>query len=166
SIHDFILRSWSIVKLGTNKLQRRIFAGLQKAKNAIAAMDGRNADEVGAEYGLSGHEYKEAATAFLQRDVSLDVDVDGQTMVAGLPSAESTPEEIVEASNWKSHQQNLLSEAMQSLSARDRHIMVQRHLSEDPATLKDLSEELGVSIERVRQLEKRAMKKMKDSLSA
>ena len=60
----------------------------------------------------------------------------------------------------------LLAEAMQSLSSRDRHIMVQRHLSEEPATLKDLSEELGVSIERVRQLEKRAMKKMKESLSA
>jgi len=166
SIHDFILRSWSIVKLGTNKLQRRIFAGLQKAKNAIAAMDGRHADEVGAEYGLSGHEYKEAATAFLQRDVSLDVDVDGQSMVSALPSAESSPEEIVEESNWKNHQEMLLAEAMQSLSSRDRHIMVQRHLSEEPATLKDLSEELGVSIERVRQLEKRAMKKMKESLSA
>jgi len=166
SIHDFILRSWSIVKLGTNKLQRRIFAGLQKAKNAIAAMDGSHADEVGAEYGLTGHEYKEAATAFLQRDVSLDLDVEGQSMVSALPSSESSPEEIVEESNWKNHQEMLLSEAMQTLSSRDRHIMVQRHLSEEPATLKDLSEELGVSIERVRQLEKRAMKKMKEALSA
>jgi len=165
SIHDFILRSWSIVKLGTNKLQRRIFAGLQKAKNAIAAMDGRHADEVGAEYGLSGTEYQEAATAFLQRDVSLDVDVEGQSMVAALPSNEASPEDIISASNWETHQKKQLSEAMQALSTRDRHIVVQRHLSDEPATLKDLSEDLGVSIERVRQLEKRAMQKMKAALS-
>jgi len=55
AIHDFILHSWSIVKLGTNKLQRKIFAGLQKAKNAIAALDGDHVDEVAAEYGVSAN---------------------------------------------------------------------------------------------------------------
>ncbi|MDX8398434.1 MAG: RNA polymerase factor sigma-32 [Mariprofundaceae bacterium] len=164
SIHDFILRSWSIVKLGTNKLQRRIFAGLQKAKNAIAAIDGRKADEVGAEYGLSGSEYQEVATAFLQRDVSLDVDIEGQSMVSDLVSVEAGPEDAAVASNWKIHQHTQLHKAMQSLSERDRYIVKQRHLSDDPVTLKELSEELGVSIERVRQLEKRAMKKMKAEL--
>jgi len=161
SIHDFILRSWSIVKLGTNKLQRRIFAGLQKAKNAIAAVDGRKADEVGAEYGISGQSYQETASAFLQRDVSLDVEVEGQTMLDDLASTEATPEELATASNWHDHQQKQLATVMSVLSPRDRHIVKQRHLSEEPATLKDLSEELGVSIERVRQLENRAMKKMK-----
>ncbi|MDQ6994866.1 MAG: RNA polymerase factor sigma-32 [Mariprofundaceae bacterium] len=161
SIHDFILRSWSIVKLGTNKLQRRIFAGLQKAKNAIAAVDGKKADEVGAEYGISGHAYQEAASAFLQRDVSLDVDVEGQTMLDDLPSLEDSPEDLVTASNWSDHQQHQLTTVMDVLSSRDRYIVKQRHLSEEPATLKDLSEELGISIERVRQLESRAMKKMK-----
>jgi len=161
SIHDFILRSWSIVKLGTNKLQRRIFAGLQKAKNAIAAVDGKKADEVGAEYGITGHAYQEAASAFLQRDVSLDVDVEGQSMLDDLPSLEASPEELVTASNWSDHQHNQLITVMDVLSSRDRYIVKQRHLSEEPATLKDLSEELGISIERVRQLESRAMKKMK-----
>ena len=161
SIHDFILRSWSIVKLGTNKLQRRIFAGLQKAKNAIAAVDGRKADEVGAEYGISGQAYQETAAAFLQRDVSLDVEVEGQTMLDDLASSEASPEELVTASNWHEHQQNQLATVMSVLSPRDRHIVKQRHLSEEPATLKDLSEALGISIERVRQLESRAMKKMK-----
>jgi len=161
SIHDFILRSWSIVKLGTNKLQRRVFAGLQKAKNAIAAVDGRKADEVGAEYGISGHAYQETASAFLQRDVSLDVEVEGQTMLDDLASSEASPEELVTASNWHDHQQKQLARVMSVLSPRDRHIVKQRHLSDEPATLKDLAEELGISIERVRQLESRAMKKMK-----
>ncbi|MFQ5582222.1 MAG: RNA polymerase factor sigma-32 [Mariprofundaceae bacterium] len=169
AIHDFILRSWSIVKLGTNKLQRKIFAGLGKARDAIAALEGRQADEVGAEYGLSGLEYQEAANAYLQRDVSLDapVDADGesQAMVAALPAPEATPEEAAEEKNWQTHQQGQLYAAMSQLSERDRYIVEQRHLADSPVTLKTLSEELSVSIERVRQLESRAMKRLRESLS-
>jgi len=166
SIHDFILRSWSIVKLGTNKLQRRIFAGLQKAKNAIAAIDGRKADEVAAEFGINAHEYKETANAFLQRDVSLDAESDeGDALVHGLPASGATPEEIVSASNWASHQKSILYTAMQTLADRDRLIVERRHLSEDPATLKELAEEIGISIERVRQLEARSMKKLKAAVA-
>jgi len=166
SIHDFILRSWSIVKLGTNKLQRRIFAGLQKAKNAIAAIDGRKADEVASEYGISGNEYQETASAFLQRDVSLDSESDeGDAMVHGLPASDATPEEIAVESNWANHQKSILHTAMQTLALRDRQIVERRHLSEDPATLKDLAEEFGVSIERIRQLETRAMKKLKAAVA-
>jgi len=153
------------VKLGTNKLQRRVFAGLQKAKNAIAAIDGRHADEVGADYGMNGAEYQEAANAFLQRDVSLDAEFDeGGALVHGLPSDDATPEQIAIESNWENHQKSVLYSAMDSLSDRDRKIVERRHLAEDPATLKDLSEEFGVSIERVRQLEARAMKKLKEAV--
>jgi len=165
AIHDFILHSWSIVKLGTNKLQRKIFAGLQKAKNAIAALDGHHSEEVAAEFGVSEQEYQETASAYLQRDVSLDADVDGQTMVAALPAPEATPEEAVVESDWQDHRQNSLYAALESLSERDRHIVTQRHLCDEPATLKELAEELDVSIERVRQLEKRAMSKLKETLS-
>ena len=166
SIHDFILRSWSIVKLGTNKLQRRVFAGLQKAKNAIAAIDGRHADEVGADYGMNGAEYQEAANAFLQRDVSLDAECEeGTAMVHGLPASDATPEQIVLESNWEDHQKTVLYRAMNGLADRDRLIVERRHLAEEPATLKDLSEEFGVSIERVRQLEARAMKKLKEAVA-
>ena len=167
AIHDFILHSWSIVKLGTNKLQRKIFAGLKKAKNAIAALDGDHVDEVAAEYGISSHEYQETANAYLQRDISLDADVEeGEALVTALPAVEATPEELVVESNWQDHQNSQLHSALRQLSDRDRHIVMQRHLSEEPATLKDLSEGLGVSIERVRQLEKRAMGKLREVLAA
>ncbi len=167
AIHDFILHSWSIVKLGTNKLQRKIFAGLKKAKNAIAALDGNHVDEVAAEYGISSHEYQETANAYLQRDISLDADVEeGEALVTALPAVEATPEELVVESNWQDHQNSQLHSALRQLSDRDRHIVMQRHLSEEPATLKDLSEGLGVSIERVRQLEKRAMGKLREVLAA
>jgi len=167
AIHDFILHSWSIVKLGTNKLQRKIFAGLKKAKNAIAALDGDHVDEVAAEYGISSHEYQETANAYLQRDVSLDADMEeGEALITALPALEATPEELVVESNWQDHQNSQLHSALKELSDRDRHIVMQRHLAEEPATLKDLSEGLGVSIERVRQLEKRAMGKLRETLAA
>lgn len=164
AIHDFILRSWSIVKLGTTKLQRKIFAGLRRAKDAIAALEGHKADEVGAEYGLTATEYQEAAQSYLQRDVSLDIDVEGQALVAALPSDGFTPEEIVEEENWQNHQASLLQQALSTLSERDRYIVEQRHMAESPATLKELAGELGVSIERVRQLEARVMKRLRESV--
>jgi len=162
AIHDFILDSWSIVKLGTNKLQRKVFAGLQKAKNAIAALEGEHADEVGAEFGLSGNQYQEAAAAFTQRDMSLDASEEGQLVLAALPAPEASPEESVIEDDWQAHRRSLLHAAMSTLSDRDRMIVERRHLSESPATLKDLSEEFGISIERVRQLEARAMQKLKE----
>ena len=166
AIHDFILDSWSIVKLGTTKLQRKIFAGLQKAKNSIAAMEGHKAEEVGAEFGLSAHEYQEVATAFIQRDMSLDAETgEGAAQIAALPSPDATPEEIVMESNWEGHQRSALYSALSHLSERDRTIMERRHLADEPATLKELSMEFGVSIERIRQLESRAIKKLRESLT-
>jgi len=161
AIHDFILESWSIVKLGTNKLQRKVFSGLQKAKNAIAALDGEHADEVGAEFGLSGNQYQEAAAAFTQRDMSLDASEEGQLVMAALPAPEAGPEDTVMENNWQEHRRSVLHAAMNDLSERDRTIVERRHLAEEPATLKELSEEFGVSIERVRQLESRALQKLK-----
>lgn len=165
AIHDFILDSWSIVKLGTNKLQRKVFAGLQKAKNAIAALDGGHAEEVGAEFGLSGSEYQEAAAAFIQRDMSLDASQEGQLVLAGLPAPDATPEEALEESNWQAHRRSQLRAALGRLGERDRMIVERRHLAESPATLKELSGEFGVSIERVRQLEARAMQQMREFVS-
>ncbi len=160
SIHDFILRSWSIVKMGTNKLQRRIFAGLQKAECAIAALEGRNLEEVAEQYGTSGESYQAIASSFLRRDFSIDSDHGDEGHVLELPAPGETPEQQLERKDWKAFAHNQLEQAMAALSDRDRYVIRQRRLMDPPATLKELSEELGVSIERVRQLEARAMKKM------
>jgi len=166
AIHDYILRNWSIVKIGTNKLQRRVFAGLQKAQHAIAAIEGRLDEDVAGEYGISGREFQDVAQAFLQRDFSLDVeDETGQPMVIALPASDTSPEQQVIESDWERHRQDTLRQAMRGLSERDRTIIERRHLAEEPATLKELAEEFGVSIERVRQLEARAMKRLKESVS-
>ena len=165
AIQDFILRNWSIVKIGTTKLQRRIFSGLKHAKQAIAAFDGQGREAVAESYGVSESAYQEAADAYLQRDMSIDAEREGYALVESLPASTATPEEVVAEQNWQDHQQSGLYRAMAQLPDRDRHIVEQRHLSEEPATLKDLSEELGVSIERVRQIESRAMKRLKEYLS-
>jgi len=165
SIHDFILRSWSIVKLGTNKLQRRIFSGLKKARNAIAAVDGHDRDAVASEFGINANQYQETANAYLKRDLSLDGDADGTAILDTLPSDIQSPDIAAEESDWLQHRSASLTQAMQILSPRDRMIVRQRHLTDTPATLKELAEGFGVSIERVRQLESRAMKKLQKELS-
>ncbi len=167
AIHDYILKSWSIVKMGTNKMQRRVFAGLKKAKHAIAAIEGRLDEEIAGEYGISGQEFQNIASSFLQRDMSLDSESEegSGNMLMALPSPGLQPEEQVTQDNWAQHQHELLNQALATLSERDRLIIRRRHLAEEPETLKDLAEELGISIERVRQLETRAMKKLKASLT-
>ncbi len=153
--------------MGTNKMQRRVFAGLKKARHAIAAIEGRLDEEVANEYGISNQEFQTIANAFLQRDLSLDMEnEDGATMVMALPSPDLPPEEQVLNADWKSHQRTLLKSAMDNLSDRDRLIITRRHLLDEPVTLKELAEELGISIERVRQLEARAMKKLKATVAS
>lgn len=161
SIHDFILRSWSIVKMGTNKLQRRIFAGLQKAEYAIAALEGRDLEEVAELHGTSGKSYQAIASSFLQRDYSIDAGADEDGPVLELPSPTDTPEQLLVEKDWDDFTRNQLEQALSVLSDRDRYIIQQRHLTEPPVTLKDLAEEFGISIERVRQLEARSLKKMR-----
>jgi len=160
SIHDFILRSWSIVKMGTNKLQRRIFAGLQKAECAIAALEGRGLEGVAKQYGVSGDSYQAIAASFLRRDYSIDSDATEDGNIIELPAPGDTPEQALVAKDWQSFTTMQLKQAMDALSERDRNIIRQRYLVEPPSTLKELSEDLGISIERVRQLESRAMKKI------
>ena len=165
AIHDFILRSWSIVKLGTSKVQRKVFAGLKQAKASIAAMEGRGTEEVAADLGISGEQFREAAHAYLSRDVSLDADVEGRSMVGSLEAPEPTPEQALIEADWQHFRHARLQESLESLDERDRQILVRRYMSEQPSTLKELAEQFGVSIERVRQLEARGLKRLRESLA-
>jgi len=165
AMHDYILKSWSIVRLGTTKLQRKIFAGLKHAKEAIAAMEGKGRDRVADSYGISESAYQETASAYLQRDISIDADREGQALVQALPTLDANPEEQLLQKNWQNHQNRNLHVALQSLPEREREIIKDRVMSESPASLKILAARFGVSIERVRQLEVRAIQRLRSGLT-
>jgi RNA polymerase sigma-32 factor len=165
AIHDFILRSWSIVKLGTNKVQRKVFAGLKQARTAIAAMEGHGTEAAAADLGISGERFRETANAYLQRDLSLDADVEGRSMVASLEAEEPTPEQAVIEADWAQFRHARLQESLAGLDARERQILTQRYMADQPATLKELAGQFGISIERVRQLEARALKRLREALT-
>lgn len=161
AIHEFILRSWSIVRRGTTKLQRRIFAGLRHAHEAIAALEGKGREAVAKRYGISADAYQEVANAYLQRDVSLDAEGEEGIHRDQLPSPYLGPEEETANREWREKHMAQLKQVLAGLPERERLIVHQRHLVEEPATLKELALKLGVSIERVRQLEKQALAKLR-----
>jgi len=165
AMHDYILKCWSIVRLGTTKLQRKIFAGLKRAREAIAAMEGKDRDKVADGYGLSEIAYQEAANAYLQRDLSIDADEEGRALVEALPASEADPEEQVITENLRNYRNQTLRTALSALPERDQLIIQRRHLSESPAGLKELAAELGISIERVRQLEARAIQRLRTGVT-
>ncbi len=167
SIHDFILANWSIVKLGGSKLQRKIFAGLRHAKEAIAAMEGEGLADVAGRYGIDGHEYQSLAAAYLQRDASLDAPAfDEEPMVNHLSADVPDPEQQCSHAEVRQQRSLALQSALQSLPDRERLIVQRRHLSDTPETLKTLAKDYGISIERVRQIEKRALQKIQASMPA
>ena len=112
------------------------------------------------QYGVSGESYQTIAASFLRRDYSIDSDATEDGNIIELPAPDAGPEQQLEAKDWQSFTAMQLQQAMDTLSERDRYIIRHRYLIEPSQTLKDLSEELGISIERVRQLEARALKKI------
>ena len=151
--------------MGTNKLQKRIFAGLQKAEHAIAALEGRNLQAVAEEHGTTGKSYQMIASSFIRGDFSIDsIDADGEQILE-LPAPDDTPEQLLIEKDWDEFAQHQLEQAMAVLSERDRYIIRHRHLINPPETLKCLAEEFGISIERVRQLEARSIKKMQNIIA-
>lgn len=155
AMQEFILHNWRIVKLGTNKLQKRVFASLKFAKEAISSFDKLEKDSP---------EYQQHAQAWLKQDVSLNADSEGHDLSQQMPSDIDTPEEALIQKNTKQVQQQQLKTALSCLNPRERDIMIQRHLQEPPSTLKELSQDLSISIERVRQLEKKAVQKLRQQM--
>jgi len=164
AMHDFILKSWSLVKVGTTQLQIKIFSGLKHNKESIAAMEHENADEVAAKYNTTAEKYKRIATMFTSRDASIDMRLEdgrsiGETLISDTPS----PECLVIEEDYDIKKAKVLYEAMANLNEKQKIVLTERFLAENPATLKQLSISLSVSIERVRQIEKEAMLKMSKS---
>jgi len=170
-IQNYILRSWSLVKLGTTQVQRRLFFSLARAKREIERMDGPDSsqeriDELAKQLRAKPQEIAEMEQRMSGRDMSLDTPVedDGPPRLDLVPGAEQPADDLVAEAQISKILVDRVAESMARLDARERYIIERRVLDERPVTFKDLGEHFGVSRERARQLELRAKEKLRGLL--
>ncbi len=171
-IHEFILRNWRIVKVATTKAQRKLFFNLRSSKKRLGWFNREEVESVAKDLGVSPETVLEMESRLSGQDISFDPAVPGDDDETGWsPSAYLTapeaadPARSVEHSDWEDRTNGRLYEALAQLGERDRIILEQRWLNEQKATLHELAEQFGVSAERIRQLEKNAIGKLKRQMA-
>jgi RNA polymerase sigma-32 factor len=171
-IHEYILRNWRLVKVATTKAQRKLFFNLRSMKQGPAALTGDEVDRVAVELRVKPEEVTEMEMRLAGRDVAFEADDNDEDAayapvhyLAADPDAE--PSRVLEAQENEKVEAAGLHTALAALDPRSRRIMEARWLKEkDGATLHDLAAEFKVSAERIRQLEAKAMEKMKKIMTA
>ena len=173
SIQEYILRSWSLVKMGTTASQKKLFFNLRKAKSAISAFQEGDlhpdqVDIIATKLGVQKDEVVSMNRRLSGPDASLNAPmrVDGESEWQDwLEDTTSVSQETQVAENEeRSQRMSLLEAAMIDLSDRERHILTERRLKDDPTTLEDLASQYSVSRERVRQIEVRAFEKLQKAM--
>jgi RNA polymerase sigma-32 factor len=173
SIQEFILRSWSLVKMGTTAAQKKLFFNLRRMKNQIDAFedgDLRPADvtKIATDLGVSEDDVVSMNRRMaMGGDTSLNVTMrdDSESQWQDmLADTDPLQDERIAEDQEKSVRHELLVEAMDDLNDREKHILTERRLAEEPKTLEELSQVYGVSRERVRQIEVRAFEKLQRAM--
>jgi RNA polymerase sigma-32 factor len=173
SIQEYILRSWSLVKMGTTAAQKKLFFNLRKAKSEIEALQEGDmrpdqVSQIATKLGVLDEEVISMNRRLSGGDASLNSPLrsDSESEWQDWLVDEQTPsqETVVADSQEKSIRMGLLEEAMAELTDRERHILTERRLKDDPTTLEELATEYGVSRERVRQIEVRAFEKLQKAM--
>ena len=169
-IHEFILRNWRIVKIATTKSQRKLFFNLRSAKKELQWLSADEAKAVADDLGVDVKDVMEMEMRLTSRDATFDAPVDDdEDSIAYSPSLylESKgayPAEQIENENFEGDNNVRLAAAVKNLDERSQAILQRRWLDDTKATLHQLAAEYGVSAERIRQLEKNAMKKVRLSM--
>ena len=175
SIQEYILRSWSLVKMGTTAAQKKLFFNLRKAKSEISALEEgdlhpEHVSQIATKLGVLDEEVISMNRRLSGPDASLNaplrVDGDGEWQDWLSDDAQVSQETQLAEDEEKSLRMGLLEEAMTELTDRERHILTERRLQDNPTTLEDLAAQYGVSRERVRQIEVRAFEKLQKSMRA
>ena len=171
-IHEYVLRNWRMVKVATTKAQRKLFFNLRKNKKRLGWFNQDEVRTVANELGVSPEDVTEMEARMSGQDHSFDGydDDDCESNFAPAQYLEDKSSDLAavyENSNRDNHAEHRLSYALQGLDERSQQIIRARWLDEDnKLTLQELADRYGVSAERVRQLEKNALKKLKDVLEA
>ena len=175
SIQEYILHSWSLVKMGTTAAQKKLFFNLRKAKSEISALEEGDLHpdhvrQIATKLGVLDEEVISMNRRLSGPDASLNAPLRSDSeneWQDWLEDKDALSQETVLAeSEEKSIRMGLLEEAMHELTDRERHILTERRLKDDPTTLEELATQYGVSRERVRQIEVRAFEKLQKAMRA
>jgi RNA polymerase sigma-32 factor len=172
AIQEYILRSWSLVRIGTTRGQRRLFFNLRRLKSSMGLLEeGELApgqvEKIAASLGVPRAEVVSMNGRLAGADLSLNVPVgtEGDSELQDwLVDERPTPEDALAEAEERHHRRRLLKSALGMLQERERHILVERRLKEPPATLNELSRRYDVSAERVRQIELAAYERLKSAI--
>jgi RNA polymerase sigma-32 factor len=170
-MHEYILRNWRIVKVATTKAQRKLFFNLRGAKKRLGWLNREEVDAVAEDLGVSPEVVLEMEKRLSAHDAAFDPqsDVDGEgdrfAPAGYLQDMRFAPAGQGEADDWEEQSGQRLHEDLENLDPRSCDIVRKRWLDEDKSTLQELADTYGISAERVRQLEKNAMNKLKSALA-
>lgn len=164
-IHEFVLRNWRIVKVATTKAQRKLFFNLRKNKKRLGWFSHDEVQKVAEELGVSTKDVLQMEARMSSQDQAFDLSADDDESgsfapVQFLEDKSADVESEVINDDWDTNASNRLYSAIKTLDERSQHIIQTRWLADDKTTLQDLADKYQVSAERVRQIEKNAMKKL------
>ena len=172
-MHEFILRNWRIVKVATTKAQRKLFFNLRSKKKRLGWLNQEEVNAVAADLGVKPETVVEMESRLSGHDIGFDLtatdddeDTRAYAPAAYLADNSTDPAVVLEASDWSDVNTGNLSNALESLDERSRTILDERWLSDDKTTLHDLADRYGISAERIRQLEKNAIDKLRKNMMA
>ncbi|WP_298717084.1 RNA polymerase sigma factor RpoH [Oceanisphaera sediminis] len=172
-IHEYVLRNWRVVKVATTKAQRKLFFNLRKSKKRLGWFNQQEVEMVAENLGVLPAEVLEMESRMSAQDQAFDLasdDDDKDTSFSPVHYLQDHASDVahqVEESNWEQTANRRLRAALATLDERSQHIIQARWLDEDDkTTLQTLADEYGVSAERIRQLEKSALKKLKTAMDA
>lgn len=175
-IHEFVLRNWRIVKIATTKAQRKLFFNLRSAKKRLAWLNNDEVSAIAADLNVKPDVVRDMEGRLASHDAGFDAapgedeDSSYQAPAYFLDDVSADPAQQWEDSDYERNATEQLTTALERLDPRSQNILKRRWLSDPKATLHDLADEYGVSAERIRQLEKNAMNKIKhfmgDTLTA
>ena len=168
-IHEFILRNWRIVKIATTKAQRKLFFNLRSLRQGLGTLGHDEVTSMAKQLGVKKQEVIEMETRLGGQDIALEPlgdDDEGLSPIGYLRDPAPEPSKLLEDEQSEQLRKQGLAAALESLDARSRRIIEARWLREkDGATLHDLASEFGVSAERIRQIEQKAMTRMRSAMT-
>ncbi len=170
-IHEFVLRNWRIVKVATTKAQRKLFFNLRKNKKRLGWFSHDEVQKVAEDLGVSTKEVLQMEARMSSQDQAFDLSADDDESANFSPAqyledkTTDVEADVINA-DWDTDASNRLYAALKTLDERSQHIIQTRWLSDDKTTLQDLADKYQVSAERVRQIEKNAMKKLQGCMTA